>query len=592
MRKIIYNNWIIFKIYFKLDYKFVIINTLSSICQIVQPLSSIYLFKLFLDSVFIDKSFAKSINIICIVILINLIAQIIYTILNNKIAPISNQRVNSKVVAQILNKYLEVDMKNISDKEFYDKYTQVLNDLPQRVISMQDNISKFLGNILSISTIITLMFSLDSFMIIISFISIIANLCISPILKKIGYEKYLEKTSYERKQSYIKRIFYLYDYAKELKLYNINNVLMDEFEKSNSNLIDVINKYSVKNIFFILIMGLINLASFAAILIYLAYYALREVFTIGDVSALYNATEQLKSSIIEFLSLIPTFIENSLYVENYTSFMKVSSTIETSKGELIDDFRSITYRDVSFSYYNNNEKLVLKNINLSIHKNTKIALVGNNGAGKSTFINLLLRIFDCTNGEIYFNKINYKDIDINSLREKFFIIPQDSQQYALTIAENILLRKINCKEDEELVFSVLKKVDLFDKVMNLKNGINTILTNEFDNGIILSGGELQKLFVARVLACNAPIIVLDEVTSNMDALSENKIFDQIEKYVSNKTIIYISHKLSMTKRADKIYLFDNGKIIEEGNHESLMAYNGLYKKMFTAQAEQYGDNNG
>lgn len=589
MKKILYNNLILFKIYLKIDPKFVIFKQLSSVFQIIQPLSSVYLFKLFLDGIFVKKSFSYCVNVVGVIIFINLLAQIVSVLINNRNAPISNQKTNAKITKDILNKYLKVDMKNLNNSDFYNKYTQVINDIPNRVILLQDNLCNFLGNILSIVTVITLIVKINPIMIIISLVSVIVSLIVTPIINKIGYKSYLEKTKDNRMQSYIKRIFYIYDYAKELKLYSINKLLLNQFDAASLNLIKNIKKYSFKNIFFILLMGIINLMSFVVILLYLAYNALKGLLTMGEVSALYNATEQLKADIISFFSIMPIFMENNLYVDNYLEFISINSCIETSAGKELEDFKYIKFDDVSFSYSQDDNKLSLYNINLVIEKNQKIALVGSNGAGKSTFVNILVRMFDPLKGNIYFDDVNYREINIFSLRKNFLVVLQDCQQYALTIAENILMRSIESEKDAEIVIDALKKVGLFEKIMSFDKGINAVLTKEFDDGVILSGGEMQKLFVAKVLACDAKIIVLDEVTSNMDAISEHEVFDQILKYAESKTIIYISHKLSTTKIADKIYLFDQGKIMEQGNHEFLMNLRGVYQKMFTVQAEKYGD---
>lgn len=591
MKKILKNNIILFKKYFEIDPTYVVIKLLSSVFQVVQPLSSIWLFKLFLDGIFIQKSFSYCFKVILILLFINLVSQIVYSILNNRFTPISNQKVNAVISKQIMKKYLNVDLKELNDTNFYNKYTQVLRDFPVRVVSMQDTISNFIGNVLSIATVITLMATIDPIMIIISVVSIIANLLITPNINKLGYKIYLEKTTDNRIQDYVKRVFYVYDYIKELKLHSIDNLLFKKYDDSNASLIKIIKKYSNKNIFFVLLIGIVNILSFFLILIYLASTALKGLLSIGDVSALYNATEQLKSDALSFFSIIPRFIENCLYVDNYMSFMSMDAKIETTNGlTLNEDFKSIVFDNVCYSYVNSMDKAALNGINLTITEHQKIALVGPNGAGKSTFVNLLTRLYEPLAGNIYINGNNCNEVNICELRKHFLVIFQDSQIYAATIAENVLMREVYTTKDEEIVIEALKKVGLNDKIQTLSKGIRSILTKEFEgDGVILSGGETQKLIVARVLASNAKIIILDEVTSNMDAISEHKIFEQIIQFAKDKIVVYISHKLSTTKLADKIYLLENGKIIEEGNHKELMRFGGKYKEMFLVQAEKYGD---
>ena len=246
----------------------------------------------------------------------------------------------------------------------------------------------------------------------------------------------------------------------------------------------------------------------------------------------------------------------------------------------------IEFKKVSFSY---NEKKAINNISLKINKNEKIAIVGENGAGKTTFIKLLLRLYDPTEGEILLNNIDYKEYNSSDIRNQFVTVFQDYQIYALSIAENILLRKCNNSDDEKIVIDALKKVGLYDKVMQLEKGIRTICTTEFDkDGIEFSGGEKQKFVIARIFASNAPILLLDEPNSALDPIAERHIFDEIFNYSINKTLIFISHRFSTTILSDKIYLFSNGEIIEQGSHHELMSIqNGKYKEMFNTQAFEY-----
>ena len=208
---------------------------------------------------------------------------------------------------------------------------------------------------------------------------------------------------------------------------------------------------------------------------------------------------------------------------------------------------------------------------------------------KDTFIKLLLRLYDPSSGEILFNGINYKEYNSKDIRNQFATVFQDYQIYAVSIAENILLRKCENEEDELTVIDALKKVGVYEKVKKLEKGIHTICTKEFDeNGIEFSGGEKQKFVIARVFAQNSPILLLDEPNSALDPLAERHIFDEIFKYSVDKTLIFISHRFSTTILSDRIYLFSDGRILESGNHDELMNIeNGEYKRMFNIQAEEY-----
>ena len=202
---------------------------------------------------------------------------------------------------------------------------------------------------------------------------------------------------------------------------------------------------------------------------------------------------------------------------------------------------------------------------------------------------MLLRLYDGANGDIYYNNINYKDINTDPLRKSVGAVFQNSEVYSVTIGENILLRKLTCKEDYELVEKALKFAGLYDVVAKLENGIDTIVTREFNKkGIIFSGGNQQKLAVARGYAQNYDLFILDEPSSALDPLAETQMYKNMLELGKEKTLIFISHRLSATANVDRIYLFEHGEIVECGTHEELMKIpNGRYFEMFSSQAEKY-----
>lgn len=595
MRTTLKNNIQLYKLYFKEEPLYCIIRIVTSILGIVQPVSSIYLFQVFLDAIFINQSIKRGIMIAIFSAVINLIAGILNWVVNSKLTPVSEQKNILYFTKEILGIYLDTDVEVIENPEFYDKYTQVINDISNRIMAVQNAVCSLIGNICSLSVVIVLMLRVGPIMIAVSLFGVVANLVLSPIINKLGYASYMEKTPLQRKQDYIRRVFYIRDFIKELKIYNISNTLITENNKNAETLIDVTKKYGNKYIIYGIVASLVQCFSFAAVLIYLAYCAVFKSWSMGYVASMYNASEELKNIIGQLFATLPLFDENSRYISNY-NMLKASNTsviektLDNNKNLIneIGTIETIEFRNVDFSYKNVGTK-VLKDINLKLDKGGKYALVGYNGAGKSTFINLLLKLYMPQNGEIMLNGRKYEDYDVDRLRQEYNVVFQDSQVYAISIAENILLRKIMKKEDEENVWKALEIVGLKNYVEKLPDGINSILTKEFtEDGIVLSGGQLQKLLLARIFVNEAQVIVLDEVTSAMDAISENEIYSKIEKFAKDKTLIFISHKLSTTKGADKIYVFDNGNIAEEGTHEQLMKLDGIYSKMFSVQAEKYG----
>ncbi|MCC7289685.1 ABC transporter ATP-binding protein [bacterium] len=250
----------------------------------------------------------------------------------------------------------------------------------------------------------------------------------------------------------------------------------------------------------------------------------------------------------------------------------------------------IEFKDVSFKYINS-KPYALKNLSITINPTEEIAIVGENGAGKTTFIKLLLRVFDPTEGEILVNGINLKEVNLESYYTAIGVLFQDYKVFdSLTIAENIALgvdKKFNLQQVK--ASAKLGEADKF--IMSLPEGYNTTLGKSFEGGVNLSGGQEQKLALARMFYRDSPILILDEPTASIDPLAEYKIFKRIYEFVNNKSVIIISHRFSTVRNAQKIYVFEKGSIIEEGSHAELLKHDGLYAEAFHKQAEGYTKQN-
>ena len=241
---------------------------------------------------------------------------------------------------------------------------------------------------------------------------------------------------------------------------------------------------------------------------------------------------------------------------------------------------------MSFAY-DENDKKALKNISLTIKPYEKVAFVGYNGAGKTTLTKLLMRLYDVSDGEILLNNVNIKDYKVKEYRNGFGAVFQDYQMFASSIGENVIMDEIN-QESKIQILNALHHSGFTDKLKSLEKGIETSITREFDDaGVNLSGGEAQKVAIARVFAKPCSVIILDEPSSALDPISEYNLNQTMMEATKNKTVIFISHRLSSTRMADKIYMFEKGEIIERGSHQELMEYNGKYAQMFNLQAAKY-----
>ena len=346
--------------------------------------------------------------------------------------------------------------------------------------------------------------------------------------------------------------------------------------------------------------------TYTMILIYMIVMLDRGALLIGGFAASVSVIWSIRWMLTDLIERLTKYAKHSLYIEKYREFLRFTPNVK--KGERsLPAFESLEFRNVSFSYEfsahpkyryhdenhvsrkkENQSKDALKNVNMTIRAGEKIAIVGYNGAGKTTLIKLIMRLYDPTDGEILYNGINIKEFDTVEYRKMIGTVFQDFKLFATSLAENVMNGHYDEKRDKEKVLRALETADFGEKLNELSNGLDTHLTREFnEKGTNLSGGESQKVAIARVFAQNYPFVIMDEPSSALDPMAEYHLNQSILHNTNDKTVIFISHRLSTTRIADKIYMFDTGRLIEEGSHSELIERNGKYAEMFRVQSEKY-----
>lgn len=362
---------------------------------------------------------------------------------------------------------------------------------------------------------------------------------------------------------------------------------------SIANLIGIIHKYGWKKVGYDYFSTFLTANIRFVMMLYLAWTVYKGINTIGDFAAILSAAFTLSVLLSNIMNLYPNLHQHSLFIVDIISYLKKEPKTEVNDMKICQDlFQSeIKFENVIFQYAKEGDP-TLNNINLSIKMGHHVAIVGKNGVGKSTIIKLLLGLYYPKSGNIYLDGVKYADIDPKYIRNKIGVVFQDFQVYPLTIAENILMREINdTVEDEELVWDALNKCGLAEKVRSLPNNIYTSLTNEFEKeGVSLSGGELQKLALARVLIKDYDVIILDEPSSAMDPISEQDILGRIIELMKGKTLIIVSHRFSFLYKLNQIHVMESGKIIESGTHDELIASKGSYAESYLAQTRENHEN--
>ena len=554
---------------------------------------NILLLKFVIDSITNPSSFAKTVFFICANAVVALLQSAVSSFLASVIIPRNTQILQQKMQMDMFQKAVDVELKCYEDSSFYNKFTMALQQAESRALAVLQTFTALLSSVFSISALAALVVTFEPAILGVVFFCVVISFLLNLRYIKVQH-KYVEKSiPINREMSYVKRVFYLEDYAKELRYSHIPDVLKRMFDRSVKEAIELVRTYGLKFALLSFFRNASNVIGSMGIMIYLAHQVFRGNSSVGDFTALVSSSQQLTSQLISFLGTFPQLYEHSLYIEHYREFMEYQPQIQQNKDGLHSPAAfDLCIENVSFQYTTERGN-VLKNISIDIRHKEKVAFVGHNGSGKTTLVKLITRLYDPDSGCLSINGKPYAAYQLESIREKIGVMFQDYHYFALSVAENVLLRSVrpaHRSEDEKIVIDALAVCGLYEKIAALPDGIYTKLTREFnEDGIFLSGGELQKLALARIYAKQCGLIILDEPSSALDPMSEKAMFDAMLETGRDKTVIMISHRLANIKNVDRIYLFEDGKVVEEGSHQELMAQNGRYAAMYRLQAEQYQD---
>ena len=565
------------------------INLLLSIC--VGTFLPIYFYKYMIDSIIHAREFTQ----VLIFLLISLIAYTVQNIFSNWYSklfiPKSNLKIKYHMQIDLFNKISESDLISYDNPEFYEKYTIANNEADTRLIAFYDSIYNFISNILGVLTVVSILTVLDFYMIIFATIPFILSVTFTFIKNKQIYRFNLSKMKVNRKIDYYKNLFYLKESSNDLKITSVGKTFTQQYEENINNLKDLIKKISWKiGLTDFFLFDMVQKLIFSGTLLYLAFQALIvKAISLGSVSSLYVSIESMTTRLTNIFNILPEIQQHSLYIDNYREFLEYEPHIQkNSNGLLVSDNSSndIQLKDVWFKYPRQNE-FALKNINIHIHKGEKVAFVGHNGAGKTTLIKIIMRLYEPTSGQVFLDGRAVEEYNLSSYYSNFGVVFQNYQLYAISVKDNVDMGR---EYDESRIWNAIEKSGLEDKIKGLDNTFDTSVTKEFDeNGVEFSGGESQKVALARAYATEGGIIILDEPSSALDPIAEEEMHNNILSLAQNKTVILISHRLSTTKYADKIYYFENGEVIEHGSHSELMEANGNYAHMFRLQSKKYAE---
>lgn len=497
-----------------------------------------------------------------------------------------------EVYRHIFHKVMDIsddlELSDYESPEFYDRYARALDRCAEQAIDLSIQTGVYIGNVGATIMSLIIVVMVDPVLLIFMVIPMVVSLYFGKKNGKCNYDREKAITRDKRTADYVKRVYYEKKYASEIRLFDINSIMLDKQEKAVERMSKVSLKYRMKSAFYSFLMK----GSYSVLAGICAYFYVAFRIKHGDVSdissyvamisAMAFSTDQLKHA-----------VENRIYLSNESRLFKnLEEFLEKDRKEKekkpdIGEIQSIELQNVTFTYPGSSTPTI-RDVSITWKKGEKLAIVGYNGAGKTTLIKLIMGLYPVTEGKILVNGTDILEIDGDAYRKRFGTVFQDLQVFAMPLIENVLMRRPKGEEDYDLAEKALRNAQFDVTHPGLVKGLDTIVSREFDeSGFIPSGGQAQKIAIARVFAHQPDMVILDEPSSALDPLAEYNMYTNMMRLSEGRGVVFISHRLSSARMADHIFMMKDGQVVESGTHEELMQKKQHYHEMFTLQAENY-----
>ncbi len=552
-------------------------------------LSNTYILRMAVNSVQLGKDPGSTLLFIIIIVVAETGFSFATGFASHFLIPKMRIKIRGDIQRRLFEKASTVELACYERPEFYDKYVRAMEEALNKVFDVVDTVDQMIWRVVNLSANSLLLYLIDPWLILFGLIPVVLGL-----LRKVEVSEYYKYVNgqkpIDRKKNYIRRTFYQNDYAKEMRLTSMYKSLFEDYKGCWKSYLKILRRHgSLRTLLgFIIECGMSIFAYLGAILFSIYRTVVQGTMLYGDCVVVINSIMSVSYGVGSIVSGFGSFREHALFIENMRVFLDYKPAIdENEEGDCVPkQGGDLTFEHVSFSYEGQKGRAV-EDLNFTIRKGEKIALVGLNGSGKSSLVKLLLHLYEPNEGRILLDGREISSYNLSSYRGLFSVVYQDCKNFSATVGENVLLRRVE-EKDKELVENALRESGGYDKVATFEKGVDTVLTKEFDkNGEVLSGGETQKIQLARIFAENRPIAVMDEPSSALDPIAEYRMFQNMMRACEGKTVVFISHRLSSAVHANRIFMMREGRLVECGTHEELMAQNGHYADMFRKQASNY-----
>lgn len=565
----------------KLDKWYLPIRFLLTIVAFSSSAITLLLPKLLLNA--IEKSDFKA---ICVILLLSFLfsfcSSITERIANPKLA-LRRERINIKILDDFLHKSIRLELEYFDHPGTYDKYTVAFDQCCTVVQNVGNTLLTLFSSALQIILVVYVLSWIPPLILTIFICICLLQTYLSNLSRRHNYTLQKQMSNHNRKLNYLYRLFYIPEFMRDIRVNDIKNFIFMKKDSVNEAVLHDIyaaNKKIANKTFLISFLSMIE--SFCTMLFF-SIKVVQKTIWYDDFVVSLNAYNRLKGAFSQILSVLVELSSNDLFIKDYLAFMDTPHEMICGNNEL-SQIDTVEFKNVSFRYPNSSG-YALKNVSFFVDAGERVAIIGKNGAGKTTMIKLLLRLYDPTEGTILINGVDIKEYNISVLRRAISILFQDYSTYAFSIRDNLALGALI---SDEKIMDALARVGLIEKVMKLPMKLDTPITNQlYDGGVEFSGGEKQRLALARAYLKNQMLFILDEPTSNLDPFIENAFYEDLLSESTN-TVIVISHRITFTNRMTKIICMKEGGIAEIGSPTELFENSqSLYREMYDLNTAKY-----
>ncbi|GGB23510.1 ABC transporter ATP-binding protein [Mucilaginibacter rubeus] len=564
---------------------------LLRIMRSAMPVALLYVGKLIIDQVVLLNHHGGSQHELWKLVIIEFLLAVATDGLNRMISLMDNllgDLFANYTSMRIMRHAATLDLEQFEDSVFYDKLERARQQTVGRTILLSQVMSQ-IQDFISIAFLLTGLLTLNPWLILLLLISIIPSFLGESYFNSQNYALTRSQTPERRELDYVRYLGASDETAKEVKIFGLSDFIINRFKTLSDKFYADNSKLAVRRSAWGTFFSVLGSVGYYAAYGFIIYQTVTGKSSVGTLTFLAGSFRQLSSLMENSLNRFTSVSQGAIYLNDFHEFFEIKPKIKVAASPLPFPNpikQGFTFEDVGFKY-NNAESWANRHLNFTLHPGEKIALVGENGAGKTTLVKLLARLYDPTEGRILLDGADLRDYDLTDLRLNLGIIFQDYIRYQMSFSQNIAAGNIDEQDNTELIRKAAQESLADALAAKLPLGYEQWLGRRFNEGVELSGGEWQKVALARAYMKDAQVLILDEPTAALDARAEYEVFQRFSSLTQGKSAVLISHRFSTARLADRIIVLEKGKILEAGTHQELMANNGRYAELFSLQAAGY-----